>query len=68
MVAEREFRQFILNHDLFIPLLFLARVIFVTALELIAPARKISYALRDSLRSHRLHTRWLHLGPLHLSF
>ena len=40
---SREFRQFFLNHDLFIPLLFLARVIFVTALELIAPARKISY-------------------------
>ena len=42
-VFSREFRQFILNHDLFIPLLFVARVIFVTALELIAPARKISY-------------------------
>jgi len=42
-VFSREFRQFILNHDLFIPLLFVARVIFVTALELIVPARKISY-------------------------
>jgi sterol desaturase/sphingolipid hydroxylase (fatty acid hydroxylase superfamily) len=42
-LLSREFRQFILNHDLFIPLLFLARVIFVTAIELIAPARKISY-------------------------
>lgn len=42
-LLSREFRQFILSHDLFVPLLFLARVIFVTALELIAPARKISY-------------------------
>ncbi|MGH7216166.1 MAG: hypothetical protein ACREIG_02900, partial [Nitrospiraceae bacterium] len=42
-LLSREFRQFILDHDLFIPLLFLARVIFVTGLELIAPARKISY-------------------------
>ncbi len=40
---SREFRQFILNHDLFIPLLFTARVIFVTALEWIVPARKVPY-------------------------
>lgn len=42
-VLSREFRQFILDHGLFIPLLFVARVMVVTTLELIAPARKVSY-------------------------
>lgn len=42
-LLSREFRQFILDHNLFIPLLFIARIIGVTALEFIAPARKISY-------------------------
>jgi sterol desaturase/sphingolipid hydroxylase (fatty acid hydroxylase superfamily) len=42
-LLSREFRQFVLNNDLFIPLLFLGRVIFVTAIELLAPARKVPY-------------------------
>lgn len=42
-VLSREFRQFVLDNNLFFPLLFLARLIGVTALELVVPARKISY-------------------------
>jgi sterol desaturase/sphingolipid hydroxylase (fatty acid hydroxylase superfamily) len=42
-VLSREFRQFILDNGLFFWLLFLARVVGVTALELVAPARSISY-------------------------
>ena len=42
-LLSREFRQFVLDHGLFIPLLFVARIIVVTTLEIIAPARKISY-------------------------
>ena len=42
-VLSREFRQFILEHNLFIPLLFIARAVAVTTLELIVPARNISY-------------------------
>jgi sterol desaturase/sphingolipid hydroxylase (fatty acid hydroxylase superfamily) len=42
-LLSREFRQFVLDHGLFIPLLFVARIIVVTTLELVAPARKISY-------------------------
>jgi len=42
-LLSREFRQFVLDHNLFIPLLFLARIVILTTLELIAPARKISY-------------------------
>lgn len=42
-LLSREFRQFILDNGLFIPLLFLARIIVVTSIEIIAPARKVSY-------------------------
>ena len=42
-VLSREFRQFVLEHNLFIPLLFIARAVAVTTLELIVPARNISY-------------------------
>ena len=38
-----EFRRFVLTHDLFIPLLFIARVVGVTALEWLLPARKVPY-------------------------
>lgn len=40
---SREFRQFVLEHGLFVHVLFLARFVGVTAIELIAPARTISY-------------------------
>jgi sterol desaturase/sphingolipid hydroxylase (fatty acid hydroxylase superfamily) len=42
-LLSREFRQFVLAHDLFIPLLFVARVVGVTALEWWLPARKVPY-------------------------
>jgi sterol desaturase/sphingolipid hydroxylase (fatty acid hydroxylase superfamily) len=42
-LVSREVRQFILDHGLFIPLLFIARVIFVTALEWLTPAREVPY-------------------------
>lgn len=42
-LMSREFRQFVFDHDLFIPLLFTARVIFVTSLEWLVPARKVPY-------------------------
>lgn len=38
-----EFRQFVLQYDLFIPLLFLARVLVMTALEWVVPARNVPY-------------------------
>jgi sterol desaturase/sphingolipid hydroxylase (fatty acid hydroxylase superfamily) len=40
---SREFRQFILEHNLFFPLLFVLRFVGITAIELIRPARKVSY-------------------------
>ncbi|HEX6727454.1 MAG TPA: hypothetical protein VF078_08870, partial [Nitrospira sp.] len=40
---SREFRQFIFDHGLFIPLLFTVRVVFVTALEWMMPAREVPY-------------------------
>lgn len=42
-LLSREFRQFVLEHDLFFFLLFLARALAFTGLELIVPARNISY-------------------------
>ena len=42
-LLSREFRQFVLDHGLFVHILFLARLVGVTAIELIAPARTISY-------------------------
>ena len=42
-LLSREFRRFVLAHDLFIPLLFIARVVGVTALEWFFPARKVPY-------------------------
>lgn len=42
-LLSREFRQFVLTHDLFIPLLFIARVVGVTAIEWMCPARKVPY-------------------------
>jgi len=42
-LMNREFRQFVFDHDLFIPLLFTARVIVVTALEWMMPAREVPY-------------------------
>lgn len=42
-LLSREFRQFILENNLFFPLLFLVRLIGVTAVELIRPARKVAY-------------------------
>ena len=40
---SKEFRQFILEHDLFFPLLFVLRFVGITAIELIRPARKVAY-------------------------
>jgi len=40
---SREFRAFILDHDLFFPLLFLARVVGITAIEIWRPARPVAY-------------------------
>lgn len=42
-LQSREFRQFVFDHDLFILLLFTARVIVVTALEWMIPAREVPY-------------------------
>jgi len=42
-LLSRESRQFIFDHDLFIPLLFTTRVIVVTALERMMPARELPY-------------------------
>jgi len=42
-LLSREFRQFVLDHDLFFPLLFVARLFGVTLLESLVPARKIQY-------------------------
>ncbi|MDI3464719.1 MAG: hypothetical protein OJF50_003540 [Nitrospira sp.] len=42
-LLSREFRQLVFDHALFIPLLFTARVIVVTALERIMPAREVPY-------------------------
>lgn len=42
-LLSREFRQFILDNNLFFPLLFVGRFIGATALELLVPARRVSY-------------------------
>lgn len=42
-LLSREFRQFILDHNLFLPLLFLARLVGVTMIENLFPARKVPY-------------------------
>ena len=42
-LLSREFRQFVLDHNLFFPLLFVGRLIGVTTLELFRPARKVPY-------------------------
>ena len=42
-LLSREFRQFVLDHHLFFPLLFVGRLIGVTTLELFRPARKVPY-------------------------
>ena len=42
-LLSREFRQFVLQHDLFIPLLFVGRVLAMTAVEWVVPARKVPY-------------------------
>jgi hypothetical protein len=36
---SREFRQFVLEHNLFFPLLFVVRLVGVTVLGLLRPAR-----------------------------
>lgn len=40
---SHEFRQFILDNNLFFPLLFVARFVSITAIELIRPARTVAY-------------------------
>ncbi len=42
-LLSSEFRKFLLDHDLFFPLLFLGRLIGITAVELWRPAREVSY-------------------------
>ena len=42
-LLSSEFRKFLLDHDLFFPLLFLGRLIGITAIELWRPAREVSY-------------------------
>ncbi len=42
-LLSREFRQFVLDHGLFVHILFLARLVGVTVIELTVPARTISY-------------------------
>jgi sterol desaturase/sphingolipid hydroxylase (fatty acid hydroxylase superfamily) len=42
-IISREFRQFILENNLFFPLLFLARLMCITGIELLRPARKVAY-------------------------
>jgi sterol desaturase/sphingolipid hydroxylase (fatty acid hydroxylase superfamily) len=42
-LLSRDLRQFVFDHGLFIPLLFIARVIVVTTLEWMMPARVVPY-------------------------
>ncbi|MEY4527087.1 MAG: hypothetical protein RL768_806, partial [Nitrospirota bacterium] len=42
-LLSREFRAYILEHDLFSPLLFLVRVVGITAIEIWRPARPVAY-------------------------
>jgi len=42
-LLSREFRQLILERDLFFPLLFLVRLFVITGIELVKPARKVEY-------------------------
>lgn len=42
-LLSREFRAYILDHNLFFPLFFLVRLIGFTAVELIKPTRKVAY-------------------------
>ncbi len=42
-LVTKDFRIFLLDNDLFFPLLFVARLIGVTLLEWLIPARKVSY-------------------------
>lgn len=42
-LLSRELHQVVLQHDLFIPLLFIVRVLAMTALEWVIPAREVPY-------------------------
>ncbi len=42
-LLSREFRQFILDNNLFFPLLFVGRFVGITTIELIWPTRVIEY-------------------------
>src|SRR5215217_9066951 len=42
-ILSREFRQYLLDQDLFFPLLFAGRLVGVTLLESLVPARKVMY-------------------------
>jgi sterol desaturase/sphingolipid hydroxylase (fatty acid hydroxylase superfamily) len=42
-LLSSEFRKFLLDHDLFFPLLFVVRLIGVTTLESVVPARRVPY-------------------------
>ena len=42
-IVSPDVRRFVITHDLFFPLLFVARLVGFTALELVRPARTISY-------------------------
>ena len=42
-IVSPDVRRFVITHDLFFPLLFVARLVGFTAVELVRPARPISY-------------------------
>jgi hypothetical protein len=42
-LISHEARRFIIVHELFFPLLFVARLVGFTALEVLCPARTVSY-------------------------
>jgi len=42
-LTSREIRQFILDHNLFFPLAFVVRLVVMTGIEWIRPARQVDY-------------------------
>ncbi len=69
-LLSSEFRKFLLDHDLFFPLLFLGRLIGITAIELIAACSRGVLSQGDSVRSdglRRVSVCHLSIGGIHRS-
>lgn len=61
---SREFRQFVLEYNLFFPLLFVGRFIGVTALELLRPARNIPYRMLIGRDVLLISVYWFGMVPI----